>query len=130
MLVRSLHFAVGATATALAIAGAVLPLLPTVPFLLIAAWAFARSSPRLEAWLLDHARFGPLIADWRRGGAIARRAKRMSAIAMIATVAVAAAAGLSTLVLLMQIAVLAAVSLFIWTRPEPDSGRETPGVRR
>ncbi len=130
MLVRSFHFAVGVTATGLAIAGAVLPLLPTVPFLLIAAWAFARSSPRLEAWLLDHARFGPLIADWRRNGAIARSAKRISAIAMVATVAVGAAAGLSTLVLLVQIAVLAAVSLFIWTRPEPDSDRPPSEVRR
>ncbi|WP_333825314.1 YbaN family protein [Pinisolibacter sp.] len=130
MLVRSFHFAVGVTATALAIAGAVLPLLPTVPFLLIAAWAFARSSPRLEAWLLDHARFGPLIADWRRNGAIARPAKRLSAIAMVATVAVAAAAGLPTLLLLIQVAVLVAVSLFIWTRPDPDTGPRTPGARR
>jgi uncharacterized membrane protein YbaN (DUF454 family) len=119
MVVRSLYFATGMIATGLAVLGAVLPLLPTTPFLLVAAWAFARSSPRLEAWLIDHARFGPLIADWRRERAIARRVKRLSATVMLATLVLGALVGLPAFVLALQAVIFAAVSLFLWTRPEP-----------
>ena len=54
---------------ALAIAGAVLPVLPTVPFLLVAAAAAGRGWPQLEAWLLAHPRYGPPIRRWRERGA-------------------------------------------------------------
>jgi uncharacterized membrane protein YbaN (DUF454 family) len=56
-------------------AGVVLPLLPTTPFLLVAAWAAPRGSPRLWAWLHDHSHFGPLLRAWRDHGAVPRRAK-------------------------------------------------------
>ena len=61
--------------TGLGIIGAFLPLLPTTPLLILATWFFARSSPRLERWLLDHPRFGALLRAWRDQGAIPRRAK-------------------------------------------------------
>ena len=129
-MTRGFYFTIGLLAVALAVLGAVLPLLPTTPFLLVAVWAFARSSPRLEAKLLAHARFGPMIADWRSAGAIDRRAKRVSALVMAATLAGGAVVGLSTTLLAVQAAVLAAVSWFIWTRPEParvpDRGGDLP----
>ncbi|MET4896633.1 YbaN family protein [Sphingomonadaceae bacterium jetA1] len=62
----------------LGIIGALLPLMPTTIFLILAAGCFARSSPRLEAWLLDHPRFGPTLRAWRQDGAIGRRAKTMA----------------------------------------------------
>lgn len=130
MVVRSLHFAIGLGATGLAIAGVVLPLLPTTPFLLVAAWAFARSSPRFEAWLLSHARFGPLIADWRREGAVGSGAKRASAVVMLATLAVGALLGLSATLLVLQASVFAGVSLFLWTRPTPSADASAEGPRR
>ena len=130
MVLRSFHFALGVTATGLAVLGAVLPLLPTTPFLLVAAWAFARSSPRLEAWLVDHARFGPLIADWRREGAVSRRVKRLSALVMLATLVFGALVGLSVAILALQAAIFAAVSLFLWTRPEPTPRATAPGGPR
>ncbi len=55
--------------------GAFLPLLPTVDFLILALACFARSSPWLEAWLLNHPRFGPGLRAWREEGAISRKAR-------------------------------------------------------
>jgi uncharacterized membrane protein YbaN (DUF454 family) len=66
----------------LGIAGIFLPLLPTTPFLLLAAWLFSRCSPRLERWLLDHPLFGRPLRDWRQDGAISRRAKIWAASLM------------------------------------------------
>ncbi len=55
--------------------GAFLPLMPTTIFLILAVWAFGRSSERLETWLLNHPRFGKTLRDWREHGAMSRRAK-------------------------------------------------------
>ena len=74
-MMRLVYIAIGCTAVVLGVAGIFLPLLPTTPFLLLAAWAFARSSPRLEAWLVRHPRLGPPISAWRERGAIPARAK-------------------------------------------------------
>lgn len=62
--------------------GALLPLLPTVPFMILAAFCFARGNPKFEKWLLDHRYFGPHIHAWRQRGAISRRGK-FGAIVML-----------------------------------------------
>lgn len=85
--------ALGLAATALGLAGAVLPVVPTTPFLLVAAWAFARSSPRLEAWLRDHPRLGPPLREWEARRAIPRGAKVVAAASLPASVAMVHAAG-------------------------------------
>lgn len=74
-LLRGFYLVLGLTFVGLGIAGAFLPVLPTTPFMILAAACFARSSTRLENWLLGHDRFGPLLRDWRTRGAIPRRAK-------------------------------------------------------
>lgn len=76
--VRGLFLALGFFFVALGFVGAFLPVLPTTPFLILAAACFARSSRRLELWLLDHPRFGPTLREWRMRGAIPRKAKMMS----------------------------------------------------
>ncbi len=78
---RFLYLGLGFASLALGAAGVVLPLLPTVPFVLLAAFFFARSSPRLEARLLDHPRFGPHIRAWRERGAIGPAGKRAALFA-------------------------------------------------
>ncbi len=80
--VRVLLLAAGWLLVALAVLGIFLPVLPTTPFLLVAAACFARSSERFYVWLLENRLFGPLIRDWREHGTIPRRAK-WTAIAMI-----------------------------------------------
>ena len=60
---------------AVGIAGVFLPLIPGTLFLIFAGACFTRSSPRFEAWLLDHPRFGPPVRAWRATGAVPRRAK-------------------------------------------------------
>jgi len=67
--------AAGLLCTALAVLGIFLPLLPTVPFLLLAAACFARSSERFHGWLLGHPQFGPLIRDYLEGQGMPLRAK-------------------------------------------------------
>lgn len=60
---------------ALGVIGAMLPVMPTTVFLIAAAWSFGRSSPRLENWMLQHPKFGPVLIAWRKEGAIPRHGK-------------------------------------------------------
>lgn len=73
--VRRLMFALGLACTALGIVGIILPVMPGTVFLLIAAWAFSRSSARLHAWLFHHPRFGRSIQNWHYHRVIPIRAK-------------------------------------------------------
>lgn len=74
----------GMACVALATAGVFLPLLPTVPFLLVAVWAFARGSPALREKLYADRRFGPMLRDWHERGAIPVRAKLLAVAGMAA----------------------------------------------
>src|SRR5690606_10957305 len=67
----------------LGILGVILPGLPTVPFILLAAWAAMRGSPRLHAWLLAHPHCGPMIHNWQEHGAITRRSKVLAIGTMV-----------------------------------------------
>jgi uncharacterized membrane protein YbaN (DUF454 family) len=116
---RILFLCLGWLFVALGIVGAFLPVLPTTPFLLLAVGCFARSSPRLEAWLLDHPKFGPPLRNWRQKGAIARKAKIAAFSLMTVSYAVF---WFGTSPPLWRAALVAAVMLgsatFIATRPD------------
>ncbi|CUH51474.1 YbaN family protein [Shimia marina] len=114
---RALWLIGGLLSVGLALIGVVLPLLPTVPFLLLAAFCFARSSERLHAWLLSHKTFGPMIADWHRSGAIRPNAKKAATVSIAAVFGISLIVGVKTSVLIIQAVVLSAVLFFIWTRP-------------
>lgn len=118
---RMAWLAAGCAALALGAVGAVLPLLPTTPFVLLAAYCFARSSPRLHAWLLAHRHFGPLIRAWQRERAIPASAKRAAYLAIGGVFVLSLLLGVSTRVLAVQALVLGASALFIFTRPTGGS---------
>ena len=75
---RGVYLALGLAFAGLGLAGALLPVLPTTPFLILAAACFTRSSRRLERWLIEHPRFGPTLGEWRERGAIPFKAKLMA----------------------------------------------------
>jgi uncharacterized membrane protein YbaN (DUF454 family) len=108
----------GVVFVAIGTIGVVLPLLPTTPFLLLAAFSFARSSPKLHDWLLGHRAFGPLISNWDRYGSIDRRSKTIAMIVIMLTLGISVAIDVPWWALASQTAVLAVVSTFILTRPE------------
>ncbi|MCW1404389.1 YbaN family protein [Pararhodobacter zhoushanensis] len=118
-MLRLFWMIAGGLSLAVGVAGIVLPLVPTTPLLLLAAYCFARSSPRLEAWLLDHPRLGPPIHHWRAEGAISSRAKTLAMVAIGAAFALSVFLQLPVKLLVIQGVTLGAVIVFILTRPTP-----------
>ena len=108
----------GGTSVLLGVVGIFLPLLPTTPFLLLAAYCFQKSSPRLHAWLINHPRLGPSIRDWREHGAISRTAKVQAIVAMIVVLGLSFVLGVNWIVLAIQVVVMCFVALFILSRPD------------
>lgn len=119
-------FSLGCLMLVLGIIGALLPIMPTTIFLILAAWCFGRSSPRLEAWMLDHPRFGPVLRDWREHGAMPRRAKWMACGGMAAGYALFwfAAQPASWPALIVGSTMLVC-AVWIVVRPEPLTARCT-----
>ena len=116
-LTRPLWLGGGLLAVGRGVLGIALPLLPTVPFFLLAAFCFARSNPAWERRLLDHPRYGPPLREWRTRRAISRKAKLAALTAMAATIALSAAlAGWPWV--LAPILACAASGTWIWTRRE------------
>lgn len=122
----SLWKAAGWSLTGLGAIGIVLPLVPTTPFLILAAAAFARGDPRVRDWLVGHAAFGPTIQAWQRHRAIPRNAKRAAYVAMAASLALAIAFSAPVAAVAAQAACLALAALFIATRP--DASRQSAGA--
>ena len=79
---RPVWFAIGWIFVVLAALGAILPLLPTAPFLIIAAIAFSKSSERCRQWLYNQPFFGPILTDWEEHGVIPRGAKVIALLSM------------------------------------------------
>ncbi len=115
---RGLYLALALVSLTLGVAGAFLPVLPTTPFVLLAAWAAARSSPRLLNWLENHTVFAPMIRDWRRGGVVSRRAKWMATLMMAASGAYLLWSSHPRWAAWLAVACMASVATWLWRRPE------------
>lgn len=114
---RWLIFALAWVCVALGIVGIVTPVMPGTVFLILAAWLFARSSPRFENWLLTHPRLGPSVVAWRENGAIPRWAQLVATGSMAGSFVLLVFIGLSTPVLAVIGTIFVAVSAYMLTRP-------------
>ncbi len=109
----------GIACVALGVIGILVPLLPTTPFLLLAAFCFDRGSPKLHNWLVSHAHLGPIINDWHNHGAVPTNAKAVAVIFMATALAIGVYFNLPLYVLAIQAVIFSAVSIFLLTRPSP-----------
>jgi len=120
MLMRRLYLLLGYAMLLMAAAGAALPVLPTTPFLLIAAWALAKSSPALAEKLRNHPRYGPAIRDWQDQRAIPWRAKLLAVAMMTGSALVLVyLTDVDRRIVGGVIAILAVVAVYILTRRSP-----------
>ena len=119
-----LYRMIGGLAVACGAIGVVLPGIPTVPFLLIALWAFTRSSPRVRKWLLDHPTYGPPLRNWQRHGAISKKGKSAALIGMGLSLVVTGWMTGNLMIVGVQAAVLGLVAVYIVTRPSRVAARQ------
>lgn len=111
---------------ALGLIGLALPVMPTVPFLLVAAWAGGKGWPKLEAKLLAHPKYGPPILEWRRYRVVRRNVKIITTLMM---------SGGATIMMFLQtiplwlkitiVSIMAVVAIWLWLRPEHVPTAET-----
>jgi uncharacterized membrane protein YbaN (DUF454 family) len=106
----------GVLSLVLGIIGIFVPLLPTTPFVLLAAFCFARGSSRCERWLLGHRVFGPMVRDWRANRAVPLRAKQLASV-MMAFGSVMAAFKLPLHLAWLPAACCAGVAAWLWSLP-------------
>ncbi len=110
--------AVGSGALALGAVGILLPLLPTTPFIILAAFAYGKSAPGIALRLERSRTFGPILAGWRCHGAIAPRYKILAMLMMIGSFVFSAAMSVAIGILIVQAICLALAAAFILSRPD------------
>lgn len=118
-VVRWAWLAVGMVAVGIGSIGIVIPGLPTTVFFIVAAWCFARSSPRFEAWVLGLPKIGPLVQDHRNGLGMPRRAKVVAVAMMMTAVSISAAFnwGRTSLVIGLVVAGVIGSAVVTWRVP-------------
>lgn len=101
--------------------GIFLPGLPTVPFILLAAFAAARGSEKLHRWLLAHRRFGPMIRDWQAHGAVSRRSKWLATVMMSLCAVIMFLTAPRWWMAATGTSIMLVVGTWLWFRPEPPA---------
>lgn len=103
----------------LGLVGTILPLLPTTPFILLAAWAAPKGSPKIEVWLREHSLFGPLLINWHEQRAISLPAKAVALMTLLASWIVLYTLDYSTIFLFALGGLFICVGAFLLARPAP-----------
>lgn len=117
-MTRISYFILAWTSLILGVIGIILPLLPTTPFILLAAFGFSKSSVKFHQWLLAHSIFGSMVKDWEQGGVISFKAKLTATFSVIIMLTISFyfmnTSGLVTSVIISSVLL---VFMFIWSRP-------------
>jgi uncharacterized membrane protein YbaN (DUF454 family) len=112
------YLLLGHLSLALGIIGAFLPVLPTTPFLLLAAFFYSKSSARLHMWMLEHKYLGPPLKDWQQSGVIGIKAKWLATVMILLVIGWRfPKLNIDLWIKILASSVLLAVLAFIWTRP-------------
>lgn len=106
------------TSLAVGIVGVAVPVLPTVPFLILAAWAASKGWPSLERWLLEHPACGPHIRRWRERRVIPRRGKIWATIAMLGSAVLLQFLAVPDWLRIAGPLLMLVVAAWLWRRPE------------
>lgn len=117
---RVLLIILGWICVVLATLGVVLPLLPTTPFLLLAAWCFARSSPRFHHWLLHRSWFGSYLRHWQQHRALPKGAKPKAVALILVTFAVSIYFVPSLWVRILLLCMMFMLLIMMWRLPVVD----------
>ncbi len=115
-------------ALVIGVIGIVVPGLPTTPFVLLAAFAADRGSPRLHRWLIRHRTFGPMIQSWERERAVSRKAKWLATVMMSVCAVIMYLWGPGLRIVGMTVAIMAIVAIWLWRRPEPGAVLTAPAA--
>ena len=101
--------------------GALLPGMPTTVFLILAAWAASKGWPQMDAWLLNHPKYGATLRNWREYGTVPRKAKWIASIMMLISGVLMLFTNAPILVKVFTDVTMLIVAIWLWSRPEPDS---------
>jgi len=124
-LKKSCLMVLGWISVALGVAGIPLPLLPTMPFLLLAAWCFAKSSEKFHQWLTEHPKLGPIVNPWRQGRGLTLQTKRRIILTMWLSMGVSAAIIAQNKISITLFIIGLCTSVYILHQPEFDPSTES-----
>lgn len=127
IVTRKLYLALGAISTSLGIVGLFVPLMPTTCFIIVAAWAFAKSSPTAYQRLLANPQLGPRIRDWQEHRIISCQAKRVASISIIVSFALSMLLLRdSTMAIIILLITMSGLLWFINSRPSSAAEQTNP----
>ncbi|HEP0497834.1 TPA: DUF454 family protein [Enterobacter kobei] len=121
---RTILIIIGWLAVVLGTLGVVLPLLPTTPFILLAAWCFARSSPRFHHWLLYRSWFGGYLRHWQKHRAMPPDAKPRAIAVILMTFAISLWLVKMMWVRILLLIILTCLLIFMWRIPVVDEKQQ------
>ena len=101
--------------------GALIPGMPTTVFLILAAWAASKGWPQMDAWLLNHPKYGATLRSWRENGTVPRKAKWFASIMMLISAMIMLFTYAPLLVKVFTDLTMLSVSIWLWLRPEPST---------
>lgn len=122
LLARPVYLGIGSLCFSLGTIGVFVPGLPTTVFMIIALWAFTRSSPSMRAWLYNHRHFGPSLQDWEKYRSIPTRARQFALASLLVSTLVIGYNFNGLVCLAFILFVCVPVASFLWTLPaSPES---------